>query len=282
MLFGTDAVFASYRVLENGAAMHRLKGHLLLLLITAGPVLAQTAATGRQFEVASIKPNNSGSRRSNCCGGPGRFVGQNVTLGMLINVAYGAQDFQVSGGPGWINSERWDVEAKAEDRASADEMGPMLQRLLENRFKLSVRRETREFPVYVLTVAKSASKLKPSKCIATDADTRPRGPDACGFSVMDNNMMRATQIDMARFISMLTPWVRRTIVDRIGFTATFDVDLKWNPNEGVAGNAAGPTPPDLDPSIFTALEEQLGLKLESAKGPVEVLVIDRVERPAEN
>jgi uncharacterized protein (TIGR03435 family) len=138
---------------------------LLLFVITAIPVFSQTpTATQRQFEVASIKRNNSGNRRSNCCGGPGRLVGQNVTLGMLINGAYRVQDFQVTGGPGWINSDRWDVEAKPEDRANWDEMGPMLQRLLEDRFKLSVRCETRELPVYVLTVAKSGSKLKPYQC----------------------------------------------------------------------------------------------------------------------
>jgi uncharacterized protein (TIGR03435 family) len=97
---------------------------------------------------------------------------------------------------------------------------------------------------------------------------------------MDNNMIRAKQIDMARFIPMLTVWVKRMVIDRTGFLGTFDVDLKWNPDETAADVTAAPSSDS--PSIFTALQEQLGLKLDSAKGPVEVLVIDHADRPSEN
>jgi uncharacterized protein (TIGR03435 family) len=253
------------------------------LLIALAPT-ARAQSPRPQFEVASVKRNNSSSRASNCCGGPGRLVGTNVTLGMLINVAYKVQDFQVVEAPGWVNSDRYDIEAKPPEDSPAKQnqqivQGPMLQSLLEDRFKLVVRRETRDLPIYELTVAKSGSKLKAGPCSTRDPNSTPsrQRPSDCGFSVMDNNMIRATQIDMDRFVPMLTFWVRRTVVDKTGFMGKFDVDLKWNPDEA----AATPTA-DTTPSIFTALEEQLGLKLESSKGPVEVLVIDSVSKPSEN
>jgi uncharacterized protein (TIGR03435 family) len=257
---------------------------MLVLGMAVMPAVSQMPAQKPAFEVASIKRNNSGSRASDCCGGPGRLVGRNVTLGMLITVAYQVQDFQVSGGPSWMNSDRYDIEAKASEDSPARQQtqmvqGPMLQRLLEDRFKLAVRREIKELPIYELTVAKSGSKLKAGGCITPDLKALPSGkkPSDCGFSVMDNNLIRATQIDMARFIPMLTSWVKRTVIDKTGITSTFDVDLKWNPNEATATPSA-----DTAPSIFTALTEQLGLKLESSKGPVEVLVIDSVSKPTEN
>jgi uncharacterized protein (TIGR03435 family) len=256
---------------------------LAALLIAVAPG-ARAQSSRPHFEVASVKRNNTGSRASNCCGGPGRLVGQNVTLGMLINIAYKVQDFQVVGAPAWVNSDRYDIEAKPSDDSLGKQnqeivQGPMLQSLLEDRFKLVVGRETRELPIFELTVAKSDSKLKAGACTTRDPSSPPsrQRPSDCGFSVMNNNMIRATQIDMDRFVSMLTFWLRRTVVDKTGFKGTFDVDLKWNPDEAAATPST-----DTAPSIFTALEEQLGLKLESSKGTVEVLVIDSVSKPSEN
>jgi uncharacterized protein (TIGR03435 family) len=264
-----------------------VRRYFLLFVVTTIPVFCQTAkVVQRQFEAASIKPNNSGSRALNLSTQPHRFVGRNVTLRMLILQAYRVADFQLTGGPSWINTDRYDIEAKADDDANGNEInGPMLQGLLEERFKLSIRREIQERPIYLLTVAKGGAKLKSGKCIERDPNVpaqAPRGrPEVCGFTVMDTGMIRATQVDMPRFISMLIPWVMRRIEDKTGFTGTFDVDLKWNPIETAVANVGGASPTDLS-SIYTALEEQLGLKLESAKGPVEVLVIDRAERPTEN
>jgi len=257
---------------------------LAVFIIALGFIPFVHAQSSRPtFEVASIKRNNGASRAISCCGGPGRLAGTNVTLGMLINIAYKVQDFQVVGAPGWVNSDRYDIEAKASDaaaqRGTGIIQGAMLQSLLEDRFKLVVRHETKELPIYELTVGKSGSKLKAGACTPRDPNSPPprQRPTDCGFSLMDNNMIRATQIDMERFIPMLTFWVKRTVVDKTGFKGTFDVDLKWNPDEATANPTA-----DTAPSIFTALQEQLGLKLESAKGPVEVLVIDSVQKPSEN
>ena len=154
----------------------------------------------------------------------------------------------------------------------------MLQSLLEDRFKLVIRREIRELPIYELTVAKGGAKLRAGARNTREPNSPPsrQRPSDCGFSVMDNNTIKATQIDMERFIPMLTFWVKRTVLDRTGFKGTFDVDLKWNPDDA----AATPTA-DTAPSIFTAIQE-LGLKLESAKGPVGVLVVDSVQKPPEN
>jgi uncharacterized protein (TIGR03435 family) len=257
----------------------------LAMPILLGVMHAQSAAPAPKFEVASIKPNNGVSRRMGFDTGPGRFVARNVTLRMLIQSAYRIQDFQITGGPAWMNSDRYDIEAKAGDHANGNDInGPMLQRLLEDRFQLSVRREIRDLPVYLLSAAKSGSKLQSEHCVAQNSNTSPPAAqmrsDTCGFTVMDNNMIKAKQIDMARFIPLLTVWVKRTVIDRTGVMGTFDVDLKWNPDETAADGATAPSSDS--PSIFTALQEQLGLKLDSAKGPVEVLVIDHVERPSEN
>src|SRR6478752_4250064 len=192
---------------------------VIVMLTIATMVVGQTPAQKPAFEVASIKRNTSGSRGMSCCGGPGRLVGTNVTLGMLIRVAYNLHDFQLLGGPSWMESDRYDIEAKTDDAAGRQQtaivQGPMLQSLLEDRFKLVARRETRESPVYELTVAKSGSKLKHGSCIIRNPNAPPPAgqlPSAfCGFLVTDDNLMKATQIDMSHFTDVLSLWVKRTV-----------------------------------------------------------------------
>src|SRR5213083_2794819 len=138
---------------------------MFVLGMAVVPAASQTSARKPAFEVASVKRNNSGSRALTFGASPGRFTAQNVMLRMLIKDAYDVQDFQVSGGPDWINSDRYDIEAKAQDRASSQQIeGPMLQSLLEDRFKLVVHREMKELPVYEMTVAKGGAKLKSGSC----------------------------------------------------------------------------------------------------------------------
>jgi len=205
-----------------------------------------------------------------------------------------------------VNSDRYDIEAKM-DGATADEVRKlsgeqnqstrehMLQALLVDRFKLTLHRETRELPLYSLVVAKNGSKLQESK---------PGEPDKRGFKTPDGHPMAQGHFfrmgmgqldghsigtgDIAR---VLAQQLGRKVVDNTGLTANYDFTLKWTPEEGQgpafrepeAGPGAGSTPaPETGPSIFTALQEQLGLKLESQKGPVEILVIDHVEKPSEN
>jgi len=247
---------------------------------------AQAPAQKPAFGVASVKPNNSGSQAVSFLPTAGRFNAQNVTLSMLINRAYKVEDFQVVGAPGWANSEHYDVDARADLTATAQDInGAMLQSLLEDRFKLVIHRETKELPVYLLTAAKNGLKLNEGQCLTLEPNTRPqpgqRQSAFCGYMGMGDNNLRATSIRMEHLVDALSNILRRTVIDKTGFVGNFDVTLRWSPADSVTRTATTP-PADSGPSIFTAIEEQLGLKLESAKGPVEVLVIDSVQRPTEN
>ncbi len=205
---------------------------------------------------------------------------------------------QVLGGPGWIDSDRYDIVAKAERNPPPSQLyGPMLRALLEGRFKLKVHSETKEAPVYFLTVAKGGLKLQPAKegsCNSTDinrpqpAPGQPR-PRVCGSQMTSPDgtfdMYSATMESLSVQLGIR---LDRDVIDKTGIAGKFDIHLEASRadlvpralaggevRQGVATDATGP-------SIFTALQQQLGLKLESAKGPVEVLVIDQIEKPSEN
>jgi bla regulator protein BlaR1 len=210
----------------------------------------------------------------------------------------------VEGGPEWVKTDFYTISATAEGNPSEEVMrGPMMQALLEDRFKLKMHRETREGPVYALTVAKGGPKLQPFKegsCVLWDW-TAPRGTlppmlpqqQQCGASLMRRNPPNAA-IDVQGatlqvIAYMLGLPLDRPVVDRTGIAGLFDIHLEFGPE----GSSMGPPPPpppgrptpepsDPGPSIFTAIQEQLGLKLEPAKGPLDVLVIDHIERPSEN
>jgi uncharacterized protein (TIGR03435 family) len=279
-----------------------------LLLVAAGSAaiaLSQTESPTAhpRFEVASIKPNSNGGNVAYIQPLPGsRLVMTNFAVLQLILSAYGVQSYQVSGDPPWISADHYDIQAKSEGNASVQQMeGPMLQALLEDRFKLMLHRETRQLPVYELTVAKSGVKLERSKegsCIPYSVDSPPPPPIApgaprtnyCGYPRSGveglNRTLDGAGVSMTVLANRLSlsyvAQLGRTVIDRAGLAGTFDVHLKWAVD--ASNGAAGPGISDdsTGPSIFTALEEQLGLKLESAKGPVEVLVIDHVEKPSAN
>jgi uncharacterized protein (TIGR03435 family) len=237
----------------------------------------------------------------------GRLSVENFSLKMLLTFAYKVRDFQISGGPGWMNSDRFDILAKAEENQSGtggtispDKMMALLQTLLEDRFELAVHRETKELPVYALVPGKNGLKLEESKdgdCITPDPGApRPapgqKLPNYCGTFMIGQRSLNATRIPMDQLAMGLSNIMGRTVVDKTGFKGTFNVHIEWAPDESTAGLAAleGPRPPGEAPppadasgaSIFTVLQEKLGLKLESQKGPVEILVVDRAEKPSEN
>jgi uncharacterized protein (TIGR03435 family) len=285
----------------------------ILLLAAAYGLFGQSDAHPA-FAVASIKRNTSVS--SDPTRQPmgvrmepgGRLRAQNAPLTLLIQRAYGIQAFQVAGGPAWIDSPGYDIEAKPEDTTDRKQMLLMLQTLLAERFKLSLHRETRELPVYDLKVAKSGSKLPVSKevnCMSMPSDGTPPiapnpGQALCGYvagpmgewSTYAVLRLQGSKVHMADFISKLALVLGRPVLDKTEFTRDFDLNLKFTADEttiglpgfGGPGDPGGhrlPTDPNL-PNIFAALQEQLGLKLASAKGPVEVLVVDHVERPTAN
>lgn len=289
-----------------------LLASLLALLIIGGawppaPVAAQAPAAGAvpAFEVASIRRNTSGTGMVSMNMAPGgRMNFVNVAVRQLIVRAYEVQPFQVIGGPDWLTNERYDIIAKAEGDASPAQLNLMLQQLLADRFKLVVRRETRELPVYYLVQARDDGRLGPAlKPAAVECGPqgrgRPGGPPAaapgagagrggpgagCQMMIAAGRLQAGGQ-PMSQFASVLANQVGRPIIDKTGLTGGFDIELSWMP-EG-RGNPVGPLPngvqlPAIDPdapSLFTAVQEQLGLKLEAGRGPVEVLVIDNVQPP---
>jgi uncharacterized protein (TIGR03435 family) len=290
-----------------------LVGLLVLGALRPPRLRAQSPANSPAFEVASIKANTSGERRVGIGIQPGgRFTATNVPLRVLIRNAYQVQDTQLVGGPDWIDSARFDIAAKAEgDVPPTPPGGPpgpmqlMLRTLLVERFKLAVHHETRELPVYALVFARSDGKLGPQlhpasvDCEALRATGRDRGAPppfpqpgerpTCGMR-LGPGQMAGGGYPLSQLATTLSSFVQRVVVDRTGLAGNFDFDLTWSPDQFQGGGPLGPLPgserpvgsDSSAPSIFTALEEQLGLKLASQKGPVDVLVIDRVERPTED
>jgi bla regulator protein BlaR1 len=277
-------------------------------LMNASQSLAQSpAATSTpppSFDVASIKPNHGGTGLFMIRVEPGRFVANSVTVRFLLQYAYRVKDSQISGAPSWIDSEHYDIEAKSDDssadaqrKATSDEEGAqlrlMLQSLLADRFKLTLHHDTKELPIYALVVAKNGSKLHESA--ATPDDAAPPGPPTPGgpqprhsIRMMGRGDLSINAESLDMFTDLLSHQLGLLIVNKTGLKGNYDFKLKWTPDEGQGQMPGGPPgdaapPPDASgPTIFTALQEQLGLKLESQKGPMDTIVIDHVERPSEN
>lgn len=276
----------------------------IAVILLAPSLFAQTPTSNEAgkptFEVASIKPNKTGADGASIRVQPGgRMTATNQTVRNLIRNAYNIQPYQFVGGPGWIDDDRFDIIAKM---AAADipengmvppyQMMARLQNLLADRFKLVVRRETREVPIFALVMARSDGKFGPRLRVAEGECAEfartgtppppgaPSGARPCGIRFTRGNVIAgAAEIGvLARNMSGL---VQRVIIDKTGLTGRYDLDLEWSPDSAFAAGASAdrPTGDTSGPSLFTALEEQLGLKLESTRGPIEALVIESVERP---
>ncbi len=304
-----------------------------------GPTLHSRAqaqsAPAAAFDVVSIKRSAGGGAGMQMRAAPGNLSALNVPVRQLIRQAYALQDFQIVGGPDWVGTDRFSIEARFDPAAPAGGLqGParmqaMLKTLLADRFKLAAHTETREMAVLALVMAREdkrpGAQLKPSAvdCVALAASRRggppPDGrggpidgrrgggppldgrggppPPGTPFSLGERpqcggrggfGQMIAGGLTMSQFVTQLSQLTSRVVVDRTGLTGGYDIDLKWTPTPDQLPQGAPPPgfePPPIDPngpSLFTALEEQLGLKLDSQRGPVDVLVIDRIEQPAEN
>jgi uncharacterized protein (TIGR03435 family) len=304
--------------------------------LAAGLTLAQTTPAKKSFEVASVKPSTAGNNFVGIGRQPGgRFTANNVPLRLLIQNAFRVRDFQIMGGPDWMATERWNIDAKAEEGSIPTPTGPsdpnvpdsvslMLQSLLEDRFQMKFHRETRELPVYNLLVSKDGAKMK-------SVDPPPRTPPGQGpppppppvpfgpgggmpanFTPPPGSIMMMPggisggAMSMGQIVNVLSSQVCRSVIDKTDLKGFYDVRLQFAPDSslcaglgplgipggpGTPGLVGGPgpgpgfAPPPSDPqgpTIFTAVQEQLGLRLESTKGPVEVIVIDNVQKPAEN
>jgi bla regulator protein BlaR1 len=254
-----------------------MKRRLLLVITAAAPLML--AQELKEFEVASIKPAAPGGHGLQIQIAPGgRFVAKNVSVKILIQQAYGVRDFQITGGPGWIGSERYDINAKGEEARTPEQLKPMLQALLADRFKLQIHRETKELPMYGLVVQKNGTKLQESK-----AGNGP-GPRIR----MGRGLIEGQGMSMAILANQLGQQLGRSVTDKTGLTGTYDIKLEWTPDESQGsgprelGGEGGPPVDTAGPTIFTALQEQLGLKLDSQKGAVEILIVDRAEKATEN
>jgi uncharacterized protein (TIGR03435 family) len=272
-----------------------------LVLIPAGDAQSSPRPT---FEVASVKPNPNCRPSPNAGPLPGRLELPCITARMLIQAAYGgftgeklnARYLDAVGGPGWLDTEWYQVSAKAQGKPSvAQMMGPMLQALLEDRFQLKAHMESRQSPVYALTVARTG-KLVPTKegtCVAMDLNNMPApdpslpAPKYCGGPSMKVSaggllVLDVPGVAMEEFAGRLLatyvgrPIIDRPVVDRTGLTGRFDIHLEF------AREATLSATSDDKPSIFVALTQQLGLKLSSDKAPIDVIVVESVAKPTAN
>ena len=261
-----------------------LRHRVLLFALLAVPLCSQQK---KQFDVATVKPTADKTNQFMMPGGPqaGTYRATGVTLKMLMMYAYGVPAaFQVSGGPSWVGNERWDIEAKVDEgKVQRDEFVPMLRSLIEERFQLKVLRETKEMPVYALVVAKGGPKLVPHSGEPPKREDRMR---------TQFGWMQFQESGLAPLAYQLSLQLGRKVTDKTRLTGRYDFTLEWAPEPGQGGLEAIGLPPDPNlkpppadpnrPGIFTALQEQLGLRLESGKGPVDMVVIESVEKPSEN
>jgi uncharacterized protein (TIGR03435 family) len=268
-----------------------------------------TAATPVfEYEVASIKPskpsNNGVSSGFNYSGNG--FTATGLTLQSLIQQVFEIQNDQLAGAPVWLNTERYNIDAKMDSsvadalqKLSPDDCASarlqMLKALLVDRLKLTFHRDTKELPIYSLLIAKNGPKLKEAK----PGDTYPNGiagmlgPGMSTSSRLGSVSLSAQGVPLSGFVRQLAQFLHRTVADKTGLTGTYDFTLRWSTDESGMQSTpeGGGTPsgasslPQTDhsaPTLFAAIQEQLGLKLERGKGPVELIVIDHVERPAGN
>jgi len=275
-----------------------------LLVVAAYGLFGQSADPPR-FAVASIRRNPSNVPLSMAV--PmgvgyrpgGRLTARNAPLTMLIQRAYSVLGFQVVGGPPWVSTEGYDIEAKPEFNTDQKRMWLMLQALLADRFNLAMHREIRDLTVYDLQAVRGGPRLPApqggacAEVLTTLPEAgQPRPAPPCGPGLVKAGTglaMEGISVSMPAFAKQLSMIVGREVIDKTGFTGRFALHLEFAVDDSLAGlpNPVGPdiSAPPADtarPSIFAALREQLGLKLESSKGPVELLVIDHVERPTAN
>ncbi|HKV54075.1 MAG TPA: M56 family metallopeptidase [Candidatus Binataceae bacterium] len=240
------------------------------------------------FEVASVKPNTSGAQNDHFSLSPGRYTVTNTTTRNVIKFAYGMRDFQITGIPTWADTDRFDIDATAGQELieqwrnlpreqQIEELRPMVQSLLAARFGMTATHVVRELPVYALVVANSGPKLTASgTSMAQPQFHVSGGPDGQAVVTAKNEPVSA-------LVTMLSQQLDHAGADQSGLKGTYDFDLHWSPNQSSAPSPAIQEAVSGDaPSIFTALQEQLGLRLQSTKGPVDTIVIDHIEKPTPN
>lgn len=253
---------------------------LAMMIFSAGVVVGQTPPAGPAFEVSTVKPvlPNAKASRFITMQGDNRFVAKYYTLKLLIAAAYDLSPKVISGGPAWIESDHFDILAltPGQKKPARDEQMAMLRTLLTDRFKLSFHREEKAFAIYELDVAKAGPKLRASAEAPGDA------PQLISTVYPDHLHLPARNATMGEFASLLQRAVLdRPVVDQTGLKGKFDFDLDWAADETQFGGEVPAAPSDAQsPPFFKAIEEQLGLRLEAKRGPVEALIVDSAQQPS--
>jgi bla regulator protein BlaR1 len=264
---------------------------------TSCRLFAQSTQTPLTFEVASVKPSLPDALGMMLQLQPGGGLrATNLTLKQLLAFAYDVHDFQISGGPAWINSVRYDIQARADHTSDApaspddfrkltdsqrksfqDQMRERMRALLAERFEVVVHHESRAEPVYALVVAKGGPRLQESKESIGGRQ---------GITAARRGQFSGTSAPIPLLANVLSNQVGRPVLDKTGLTRKYDFRLEWTPdpseNFGPPGIEAPPPPDPNGPTLFTAVQEQLGLRLESQKSAVDVIVIDHAEKPSQN
>ena len=282
--------------MSRTSAFVRGRPLLVVTLCLASVMTAsgQTAAVPT-YDVVSIKPHKNGADGWRINIHDGVYMATNVPLMMLIESAYDLKtNDELSGLPGWANSAAFDIEAKmdpdaaAELKKSSNEVKKerqlaMMQALLADRFQLKIHHETKVLTKFALVVAKSGVKMKQ----ADPNDTYPNGPKGpdgashAGMMMMSNGKLTAQAVPIESLVRTLARQLHGGVDDKTGLTGKYDFTLKWTPDD-MPAESKETTGADSGPSLFTALQEQLGLKLDSVKGPVDTIVVDHIELPSAN
>ncbi len=284
------------RIMTEGLADEISLGRKLVLVATAMVVIAVPVALGLlsarrvsaqaasaplpSFEVASIRPAHSGQNGMSIGWQPSRFNAQHTPLKNLVEDAFGVHDYQVLGAPGWLDRDRYDVDAKidepqhfpADPEREGRKVSLMVQSMLIDRCKLKFHRTTKELPIYQLVLAKGGPRLQEAKSNKE-------------FSTSNSDtQLKVTGATMPQLAEQLSAQLNRTVLDKTGLAGKYDFTLNYAPDhdQPAPGYGQGAAQPDAGPSIFSAIQDQIGLKLVAGKGPVEMIVIDHIEPPSPN
>jgi uncharacterized protein (TIGR03435 family) len=275
LLRGTLPVFVVLASLANGLPMN-----------AQSPV---SRPSFEAFEVATIKPaapDDLNAGRYIRMQSAHRFQVKNYTVNGLIAAAYNLNPRAITGGPPWTESDRYEIiaETPGDLRPTYDDQMTMLRKLLTDRFDLALHREKKEFPIYDLTVSRGGPKLRTSPSPPDESPNLTSTVYPAASGGIDRVLLPARNVTMAQFAAILQRAILdRPVVDDTGLTSRYDFDLEWTPDESQFGGQLPPGPPDSGkPGFFTALQQQIGLRIEATRGPIEAVVIDRVERPSDN
>jgi len=273
------------------AAIRARLATALSLSLIALPAIAQetpTVPNPPPYDIISIHPHNAMDDNISFMSRPGNFAATNCTLKELISEAYGIREDLISGLPGWADTAHFDVTAKVSDfnpnvfkNLTREQRDSMLLPMLADRFHVKAHTEVKTLSVFNLVVAKDGPKFKLNPPPPVDPDNPRKGQEGRGNININNDDLTATAISLSSFAETLAGQLNHTVIDKTGLTGDYDFKLKWTPEEQANSTADNGTT-DRPPDLFTALQEQLGLKLEATKGPVTTLVVDHAEQPSPN